>query len=71
MEQVLIVNAGSSSLKWALYSRAQLGLLASGIAERIGQEGSSIHARIVGQDDIHISLLLPDHEAAVAALLKL
>jgi acetate kinase len=46
---VLVLNAGSSSLKYALVEPDSGSSMASGIVERIGEEGS----------------LVPDHEAAL------
>lgn len=39
MSKVLVINAGSSSMKWALFNEDNLKQIASGIAERIGIDG--------------------------------
>jgi len=44
--KVLIINAGSSSLKYQLLETSDASVLAKGVAERIGQEGAVIlHTR--------------------------
>ncbi|UVD81928.1 acetate/propionate family kinase [Mycoplasma iguanae] len=39
MEKILVINAGSSSMKWALFNKTDLNQIANGIAERIGIDG--------------------------------
>ncbi|MEH6408632.1 MAG: acetate kinase, partial [Leeuwenhoekiella sp.] len=41
--KVLVINSGSSSLKFQLLQMPEESVLASGMAERIGIEGSAIH----------------------------
>lgn len=41
MSKILIINAGSSSIKWTLYSK-DLNIIAKGIAQRIKIKNSSI-----------------------------
>ncbi len=40
--KVLVVNAGSSSIKYHLYQMPQAEILANGLVERIGQENTSL-----------------------------
>jgi len=40
--KVLVINAGSSSVKYYLYEMPQAEVLANGVVERIGQEGSNL-----------------------------
>lgn len=54
--KVLVINSGSSSLKFKLFGQGQgsaasaLGVLASGLVERIGDKESSMHYEVfVGQ----------------------
>ncbi|UWV78762.1 hypothetical protein NWE59_01440 [Mycoplasmopsis felis] len=42
MNKILVINAGSSSIKFSLFFKDNLNLIASGIAERINLPGSSI-----------------------------
>ena len=41
--KVLVVNAGSSSLKYQLFDTATNDVVAKGICERIGIDGKIIH----------------------------
>jgi len=43
--KVLVVNSGSSSIKYQLFAAGNLSVLASGIVERIGESGSQLHHR--------------------------
>ena len=65
--KVLVVNAGSSSLKYQLIDMETETLLAKGICERIGGEGSLIdHKKIVGDETIKVKkeLDIPNHSVA-------
>ncbi|WP_033161389.1 acetate/propionate family kinase [[Mycoplasma] collis] len=39
-KKILVINAGSSSMKWSLYTKDKLEIIASGISERIGINNS-------------------------------
>jgi acetate kinase len=68
--KVLVINSGSSSIKYGLFTMAPGHLLASGLLERIGESASQIRHRaenahgemIESQKD----LSAPDHRAAFA-----
>ena len=68
---VLVINGGSSSLKFALYSMgAGETLLLSGVAERIGLRGGRFFARdAAGKPLLEEHEDLPDHDAALKKLL--
>ncbi|MBN0919624.1 acetate/propionate family kinase [[Mycoplasma] gypis] len=70
MKKILVVNAGSSSLKWAFYSQAKLELVASGLCERITIEGGNIITKFNGSK-FEDKVELPNHEIAVENLLKI
>lgn len=40
MSKILVINAGSSSIKWSLFEKSTLDLIASGLAERIKVDGA-------------------------------
>lgn len=61
---VLVFNAGSSSLKYQLVQPDSGSVLAEGIAERIGDEGSSITHEQNGES-VTETVPLDDHLAAV------
>ncbi|MHC5138237.1 MAG: acetate kinase, partial [Planctomycetota bacterium] len=47
--KVLIINAGSSSVKYQLYQMPEASVLAKGLVERIGDEGSRLSQTAAGQ----------------------
>ncbi|MGH1523753.1 acetate/propionate family kinase [Leifsonia sp. L25] len=68
MSVVLVVNSGSSSLKYQLIDAESDDALASGLVERIGE--SSGHIRHAGPDGTWESTLaIPDHTAAFRVML--
>ena len=48
-QPVLVINAGSSSLKYQLVDVADGSVLAKGAVERIGEEGSSLRHEVDGR----------------------
>lgn len=69
MKNVLVINCGSSSLKYQLLEMERERLLAKGLIERIGQDvGKHIYAR-PGQDDLVREEPVPNHERALQMLL--
>ncbi len=67
--KVLVVNAGSSSLKYQLFDTATDNVLAKGICERIGIDGKITHKLPSGakfQEDIS----MPDHAVATEIVLR-
>ncbi len=67
---ILVVNAGSSSLKYQLFDMDGGKVLAKGNCERIGIDGAVTHKR-PGRDDYKREAALPDHRAAIALVLGL
>ena len=71
--KVLVVNAGSSSLKYQLFDTNTGDVLAKGNCERIGIEGSRLIHKISGKKDYINESAIKDHSEAmklvVAALL--
>ena len=67
---ILVVNAGSSSLKYQLFDMDGGKVLAKGNCERIGIDGAVTHKR-PGRDDYKKEASLPDHRAAIALVLRL
>jgi acetate kinase len=66
MGMVLVVNAGSSSLKFALLDPLTGQRAAEGIAERIGEQGSAITFSPADGDDQVIEADIVDHSQAFA-----
>ena len=66
--KVLVINCGSSSLKYQLIDSSSEKVLAKGICERITIDGSIKH-EIPGKNEIKKEIPMPDHSAAVRYVL--
>lgn len=66
---ILVLNCGSSSLKYQLINSETEGVLAKGLCERIGIDGRLKH-EAVGKDKFESTDALPDHTAAVQAVIN-
>ncbi|MDO4501926.1 MAG: acetate kinase [Coriobacteriia bacterium] len=66
---VLVINAGSSSLKYQLINVETRNLLAKGVCERIGDD-ESFHKHGLDANEAVISQPLRDHDEAIAVVLK-
>ena len=62
---VLVLNCGSSSLKYQLIDMNTRSVLAKGICEKIGIEGSSLTHKPTGKEQLVVNQPMPDHKAAV------
>ncbi len=67
---VLVINCGSSSLKYQLISSDTEEVLAKGLCERIGIEGSAITHQPAGKDKVTTKVDMPDHTAAVKYVIE-
>ena len=65
--KILVINAGSSSLKYQLIDMDNKNVLAKGLCERIGIDGSNLqHTCVVkGLDKIKIEKPMKDHGDAI------
>ncbi len=68
--KVLVVNCGSSSLKYQLIDMTNEAVLAKGLAERIGLEGSRVKHEVIGKEETIIEKSLPDHTEAINTVLE-
>ena len=66
---ILIINAGSSSLKYQLIDMDGEIVLAKGLVERIGIEGSRIKHDTTGKDRVEIEEPMEDHKRALQLVL--
>jgi acetate kinase len=62
---VLVINAGSSSLKYQLIEMTDESVLAKGIVERIGAEGTVLKHTKIGNDKVEIFKSVGDHTGAI------
>ena len=68
--KVLVINAGSSSLKYQLIDMENEQLLAKGLCERIGIDGHLKHTPLVGDKPVfNEDIPLPSHAEAIAAVI--
>ena len=66
--KVLVVNAGSSSLKYQLFDTATYKVLAKGLCDRIGLEHSTLtHTNLVGETPIKKSVEISENDMAQGA----
>ncbi len=63
--KVLVINCGSSSLKYQLIDSDSEGVLAKGLCERIGIDGGMITYQPEGKEKIKKQVDMPDHTEAV------
>ena len=68
--KVLVVNAGSSSLKYQLFDTSSSSVLAKGNCERIGIEGSRIVHKTSGKEEYIKEGNLVDHSAAMKLVVE-
>lgn len=68
---VLVINAGSSSLKYQLLNPTTGELLAKGLCERIGIDGLFTYKPQLGKEAIKAaSVSMPTHSEAIQAVLN-
>ncbi|SDK43679.1 acetate/propionate family kinase [Natronincola ferrireducens] len=68
--KVLVMNCGSSSLKYQLINMENEELLAKGIAERIGIEGSFVKHETTGKEKVLIEESMADHKVAIKFVIE-
>ncbi|HEY4544164.1 MAG TPA: acetate kinase [Tissierellaceae bacterium] len=66
---ILVINCGSSSLKYQLINTNGEEVLAIGLVERIGIEGSVIKHETTGKDKVVIEEVMNDHKRALELVL--
>lgn len=67
---ILVINCGSSSLKYQLFNMSDESVLAKGLVERIGIEGSRLKHEVEGQDKVVIEVPMNDHKEALTQVLN-
>ena len=66
---VFVVNCGSSSLKYQLIDSDSEAVLAKGLCERIGIDGSKLTHKPTGKEDYVVESPMKDHQVAVKLVL--
>lgn len=67
--KILVINCGSSSLKYQLIDMENESVLAKGLCERIGIEGSKLTHKPTGKENYAIETPMGDHKVAVQLVL--
>ena len=63
--KILVINAGSSSIKYQLIDMDTEKVLAKGQADRIGIAGGNFKQKVEGRDDYKIDIQMANHAEAV------
>ena len=63
--KILVINAGSSSLKYQLIDMEEKKVLAKGLCERIGIDGSRLNHTPAGGEKVVIESAMPSHAEAI------
>lgn len=70
IDTLLVLNAGSSSLKFQVFGYAELDVLISGKVTGIG-DGAALKAKLADGQSVNAELAADDHEAALSAVVEL
>ena len=63
--KILVINCGSSSLKYQLIDMTDESVIAKGLCERIGIEGSKLTHQPAGKDKYVVEKDMPNHTVAI------
>ena len=63
--KILVINCGSSSLKYQLIDMENEEVLAKGLCERIGIEGSNLSRKAAGKEELEVKKEMPNHTVAI------
>lgn len=67
---ILVINCGSSSLKYQLINMKNGDALAKGLVERIGIDGSILTQKVEGKDKFIVKQPMEDHKDAIKLVLN-
>lgn len=68
--KILVINCGSSSLKYQLINMETEDVMAKGLVERIGIEGSRIKHETIGMEKKTIETPMQDHKRALELVME-
>lgn len=68
--KILVINAGSSSLKYQFIDIETQAVLAKGLCERIGIEGSMLTQKVEGKDNLVREEHMNDHSDAIKMVIE-
>lgn len=69
--KILVLNAGSSSVKYSLFEMSNQSILLTGLIERIGESLGVHRYRLAGLEPQTTEEVIPDHQHALRALFRL
>lgn len=67
--KIFVVNCGSSSIKYQLIDMKDESVIAKGLVERIGIEGSVLTHTPAGKDKVRLESTIPDHVDGIKKVL--
>lgn len=68
--KVLVINCGSSSIKYQLFDMVDESVLAKGLVERIGMEGSVLNHQPGNKDKVVITADISNHSVGIQMVLE-
>lgn len=68
--KILVINCGSSSLKYQLYNMDNGDVMAKGLVERIGIDGSNLQHTPAGKDKVVFEQPLANHSEAIKLVIE-
>lgn len=68
--KILVINAGSSSIKYQLIDMDNEGVMAKGLCDRIGISGGSFKHQVPGRDTYKTDIEMKNHEEAINLVIK-
>ncbi len=69
--KILVINAGSSSLKYQLFDMTSQEVLAKGLCERIGLDGHLEHKIVRNLEVVDRNIPMPTHKEAIEAVMEI
>lgn len=68
--KVLVINAGSSSVKYQLFDMTNESVLAKGLCERIAISGGKFKHKVPGRPDYELEIEMANHREAIELIVK-
>lgn len=68
--KVLVINCGSSSIKYQLFDMTDESVLAKGLVERIGMEGSVLNHQPGNRDKVVLAANISNHSVGIQMVLE-
>ena len=69
--KILVLNCGSSSIKYALYNMDDKSVMTSGGAERVGLDGAFVKVKLANGEKKQVMHDIPEHTEGVKFIFSL